>query len=132
MRISKKHNNFIINRTPHILAMDVLKKRSPVTAEVINKILAFLPVKISISQNCLEELLRKPWIEFDDLSPDTIKSEKFLKYIGKVRDEKCNSGVYIWRHKSSGKMYVGSSTSLARRLIGQITNFLKDKLLFMR
>lgn len=53
------------------------------------------------------------------MNTDIIKSETFIKSIGKIRS-KAIPGVYIWTHKSTNSMYVGSSNRLARRLIGYI------------
>jgi hypothetical protein len=94
--------------------MNTIKNNLPVTAAIINDILAFSG-EVSISQDHLEELLKIPRLEFANLnkfwwmnldigsSPkrglgeasETTKSKKFIEFIGTVRDEKCVAGVYI-------------------------------------
>lgn len=101
---------------PYQLAIKALKQKSIITAELINNILK--SSGISFSQERLNELLKIPRLKFINLNKETIKSEDFLEFIGTVRDEKCSGGVYIWTHLPSGNKYVGSSSFLARRLIG--------------
>jgi GIY-YIG catalytic domain-containing protein len=109
----------INNSSPYRLAINTIKNNLPVTAAIINDILALTDeVSISISQDHLEELLKIPRLEFANLNKETTKSKKFIESIGTVRDEKCVAGVYIWTHLLSGNKYVGSSSTLARRLIG--------------
>ena len=67
-----------------------------------------------------------PRIKFSNLDLNTIRSKKFLDSIGTVRGKIQVPGVYIWTHISSGDMYVGSSSVLARRLIGYFNNTHKD------
>lgn len=102
--------------SPYTLAMKYIKNSYLITAFEINNVLAFL--NVIISQDILDEILSKPRLEFNDLNVETIKTEKFLSTIGTIRNERCKAGVYIWTHISTGSMYVGSSSSLARRLIG--------------
>lgn len=98
------------------LAMEYLKGVKPITAVEVNNVLAF--ANISITQTLLDKVLNLPRLVFTNLSLDTLKSPKFLEQIGTIRNEKCPAGVYIWTHISTGDKYVGSSSSLARRLIG--------------
>lgn len=111
-----KQSKTEMGESPYTLAMKYIKSSSLITAFEINNVLKFL--NIAISQDILDEILNKPRLEFNDLNENTIKTEEFLSTIGTVRNERCKAGVYIWTHKSSGDMYVGSSSSLARRLIG--------------
>lgn len=104
----------------HRLAMQYIKECKQITAEEVNNVLAFS--KIKISQSMLDEILKRPRLEFKDLNSDTIRSEYFLKNIGTVRGKVQIPGVYIFTHKSTGSKYVGSSSTLARRLIGYINN----------
>lgn len=105
-----------IKDSPYTLAMKYIKAGYIITVLEVNNVLAFLDVVIS--QDTLDEILSYPRLKFQDLSENTIKTEKFLNTIGTVRNERCKAGVYIWTLISTGDMYVGSSTSLARRLIG--------------
>ncbi len=56
-----------------------------------------------------------------NLDSNTTRSDIFLEYIGTVRG-KIVPGIYIWTHLVTGDMYVGSSSRLARRLIGYFNN----------
>lgn len=105
-----------IEDSPYTLAMKYIKTGYLITAFEINNVLAFL--NVVISQDILDEILSRPRWKYKDLSENTIKTEKFLNTIGTVRNERCKAGVYIWTHIPTGDMYVGSSSSLARRLIG--------------
>lgn len=102
--------------SPYQLAMKYLKGVKPITAVEVNSVLAF--AGISITQTLLDKILSSPRLKFTNLSQDTLNSPEFLKYIGTIRNEKCPAGVYIWTHIPTGDKYVGSSSSLARRLIG--------------
>lgn len=105
-----------LENSPYTLAMKYIKSNYLITAFEVNNVLAFL--NVVIYQDLLDEILSKPRLEFNDLTKDTIKTDKFLNTIGTIRKERCIAGVYIWTHISTGNKYVGSSSSLARRLIG--------------
>ena len=96
--------------------MKYIKGNYIITALEVNNVLAFL--NIVISQDTLDYNINKPRLKFKNLNLNIIKTEKFLSTIGTIRNECCRVGVYIWTHIPTGSMYVGSSTSLARRLIG--------------
>lgn len=118
-----KQTKLINNSSPYQIAINTIKNNLPATAAIINDILEASAkrtdeVSISISQDRLEELLKIPRLEFANLNKETTKSKKFIESIGTVRDEKCVAGVYIWTHLQTGNKYVGSSSTLARRLIG--------------
>jgi GIY-YIG catalytic domain len=100
----------------HRLANKFIKQDKPITAAEVNKVLAFSNIKIS--QTMLDEILKRPRLEFSNLDVDTIRSDYFLKNIGTIRGNIQIPGVYIWTHLSTGDKYVGSSSTLARRLIG--------------
>lgn len=102
--------------SPYHLAIKYLKGVKPITAAKVNSVLAFSG--ISITQTLLDKFLSYPRLVFTNLSLHTLKSAEFLKYIGTIRNEKCRAGVYIWTHIQTGDKYVGSSSSLARRLEG--------------
>ena len=87
-----------------------------ITAVEVNKVLAFSGIKIT--QDTLDKILSGPRLEFSNLDSDTIRSDNFLQTVGTVRGKIQVPGVYIWTHLSTGDMYVGSSSTLARRLIG--------------
>lgn len=100
----------------HRLANKYINQNKFITATEVNKVLAFSNIKIS--QSMLDKILKRSRLEFSDLDSDTIKSSYFLKNIGTVRSKVQIPGVYIWTHLSTGNKYVGSSSTLARRLIG--------------
>ena len=105
-----------INNSPYTLAMKYIKESYIITALEVNNVLAFL--NLVISQDTLDFNVNKPRLKFENLNVNTIKTDKFLNNIGTIRNECCRVGVYIWTHIPTGSMYVGSSTFLARRLIG--------------
>jgi hypothetical protein len=101
----------------HRLAVEHMKSNKPVTAKIINDILAYCD--ISISDEILKDLLNSPRFVFNDLNKDeTIKSikDKIGSHSGKIQIP----GVYIFRHKVTGQKYVGSSSQLAVRLNGYL------------
>lgn len=102
--------------SPYQLAMKYLKGVKPITALEVNSVLAFSG--INITQTLLDKILSSPKLVFTNLSLYTLKSPEFLEHIGTIRNEKCPAGVYIWTHIPTGDKYVGSSSSLARRLVG--------------
>nr|QDG01231.1 GIY-YIG endonuclease [Scytalidium sp.] len=106
------------------LATQYVNEGKPITAVEVNKVLAFSG--ISISQDMLNEILSRPRLNFPNLDSSTIKTDKFLQTIGTVRGKIQVPGVYIWTHLVTGDMYVGSSSKLARRLIGYFNNNHKD------
>jgi len=111
-----KQSRIGIGESPYTLAMKYIKSSNLITALEVNNVLTFL--NVAISQDILDEILNKPRLVFNNLNINTIKTEEFLSTIGTVRNERCKAGVYIWTHITTGDMYVGSSSSLARRLIG--------------
>jgi len=100
----------------HRLANQYIKKGKLITADEVNKVLAFADIKIT--QPKLDKILSEPRLEFSILDSDTIRSDYFLQNIGTVRGKIQVPGVYMWTHLSTGDKYVGSSSALARRLIG--------------
>lgn len=108
----------------HRLASQYIKEGKPITAVEVNKVLAF--ADINITQPMLKEILNRPRLEFSNLDSNTIKSDYFLQNIGTVRGKIQVPGVYIWTHLSTGDKYVGSSSTLARRLIGYFNGTHKD------
>ena len=102
----------------------MLKQNKPIKAKEVNKVLAFSNIKIN--QNMLDEILKRPRLNFSNLNNYTIKSDYFLKNIGTVRGKIQVTGVYIWTHIYTGNKYVGSSSTLARRLIGYFNGTHKD------
>ena len=67
----------------HRLASKYIKECKEITAEEVNKVLSF--TDINISQSMLDKILKRPRLEFFNLSSNTIKSDYFLKNIGTVR-----------------------------------------------
>ena len=106
------------------LAKKFIKQDKPITAAEVNEVLAFSNIKIS--QDMLDKILKRPRLEFSNLNVDTIRSDYFLKNIGTVRGNIQIPGVYIWTHLSTGDKYVGSSSTLARRLIGYFKGTHRD------
>lgn len=104
------------NLSPYSLAMLYIKGGAAITASEVNNVLSL--TDISLDQNTLDNILSKPRVSFKELNENTVLSAEFLDSVGTVRGEKSIAGVYIWTHKSTGDMYVGSSRSLARRLLG--------------
>ena len=102
------------------LAIQYINEGRPITAIEVNKVLAFSG--ISISQDILNKILSRPRLDFSNLDSSTIKTEKFLQTIGTVRGKVQVPGIYTWTHLVTGDMYVGSSSKLARRLIGYFNN----------
>lgn len=113
---NRRENIQGLNKTAYELALEYLKSDKPITATEINKVLSL--TGFSIDQNTLDLILSKPRLSFKKLSQDTILSKIFVEKIGTVRNEKSKAGVYIWTHIATGFLYVGSSRSLARRLLG--------------
>jgi hypothetical protein len=100
----------------HKLAKKYIKEGKPITATEVNNILEFS--NINITQEMLDKILSKPRLHFYNLDSNTIKSDKFINNIGTLNGKIKVPGVYIWIHLSTGRKYVGSSSGLARRLIG--------------
>jgi GIY-YIG catalytic domain len=100
----------------HRLASKYIKQGKPITTVEVNKVIAFSNIKIS--QSRLDKILKRSRLEFSNLDFDTIKSDYFFNNIGTVRGKVQIPGIYIWTHLSTGDKYVGSSSALARRLIG--------------
>lgn len=108
----------------HRLANQYINKGKHITAVEVNKVLAF--ANIEITQSKLNEILNGAKLEFLNLDSDTTRSDYFLQNIGTVRGKIQVPGVYIWTHLSTGDKYVGSSSALARRLIGYFNGTHKD------
>lgn len=117
---NRRENIQGLNKTAYELALEYLKSDKPITATEINKVLSL--TGFSIDQNTLDLILSKPRLSFNKLSQDTILSKIFVEKIGTGasghRNEKSKAGVYIWTHIATDSLYVGSSRSLARRLLG--------------
>lgn len=70
---------------------------------------------VSISEGELDILKNIPGVKFDlPLTDQTYPALTAL--VGKFGSKVRKPGIYIFTHKVSGKKYVGSSNSLARRL----------------
>lgn len=98
------------------LAMKYINKAKVIRAAQVNKVLAF--ANINITQSQLDKILTGARLEFLNLDSNTIRSDVFLENVGTVRGNVQVPGVYIWTHLSTNDKYVGSSSTLARRLIG--------------
>lgn len=108
------------NKHSHKLAYEHIKSGKPVTAGVINGILAYCNIKIT--ENELKCLLKANGFILNDLDRD--ETIKILKQkIGWSTDKIQIPGIYIFKHVLTGDKYVGSSSQLAIRLNG----YLKQK-----
>jgi hypothetical protein len=97
---------------PEELALEHLKSGNETTHLVINKIL--YNQKVSITENKLKDLLKIKGIELDlPITKDTY--ETFINLVGKSSYSGF-VGVYVFIHKASKSMYVGSSNLLRRRM----------------
>lgn len=94
------------------LALDHILSGNVTTHLVINMLLS--NQKVFITANKLKELLKVKGIEFDlPITKDNLKN--FYGLVGKSTYSGF-AGVYIFIHKASKSMYVGSSNLLRRRL----------------
>ena len=108
------------NKHSHILANEQLKSGKPVTAEVINDILAYCNIKIT--ENELKYLIKTTGFVLNNLDRnETLKTlkEKIGSFSGKIQTPE----IYIFKHKVTGDKYVGYSSQLAIRL----NDYLKEK-----
>ena len=119
--LHKVGNNVFNKNSDHnkarVLADRYIKQNKVISAYDVNEVLKFHGIKIE--QKILDKVLAKPKLEFDNLNINIIRSDTFIKKIGKIRSKPI-PGVYIWIHKATNSMYVGSSNRLARRLTGYI------------
>jgi hypothetical protein len=69
----------------HKLANMYINKGLQITAVEVNNVLAFSG--ISVTQNELDSMLKIPLLVFSNLDSNTIRSDKFLQYIGTVRSK---------------------------------------------
>lgn len=98
------------------LVNNLIKNNNLITFKELNEVLTHLG--LNITQGKLDKLKSKPFLVFEDLYENLVKSDKFKLNLGTTKDK--ISGIYIWTHKLTGDKYVGSSTQLARRLNGYI------------
>lgn len=105
------------NKHAHVLAIEQLTSDKPVTAKVINDILAF--ANITITEDQLNSLVNTPSFVFDNL--DKTKTKQDIKLnIGLPNSKKTKPGIYIFTHLPSGRKYVGSSSELGKRIDGYL------------
>lgn len=108
------------NQHSHRLAFEHIKSGKPITAKIINDILAYCNIKIT--DKILNDLLNTSRFVLNDLDKDeTIKN--LMNKIGSPYAKIQIPGVYIFKNKKTGDQYVGSSSQLAVRLNG----YLKDR-----
>ena len=94
------------------LALEHIHSGNVTTHLVINMLL--YNQKVSISANKLKELLKVKGIEFDlPITKDNLKN--FYGLVGRSTHSGF-AGVYVFTHKASKSMYVGSSNLLRRRM----------------
>src|SRR5690606_12572655 len=94
------------------LALEHIQSRKATDYLIINKVLS--NQNVSITKNKLKSLLSIKGVELD-LPINKDNSIIFDKLVGKSA-YKGFSGVYIFTHKTSNLMYVGSSNLLRRRM----------------
>jgi len=95
-----------------------------INSEVINKLL--VNQQVSISQEELYKLIAIPGVKFElPLNDDTLRA--FISLVGRSNSRVNRSGVYIFSRLASGRKYVGSSNSLARRLFGYFRHEYNEK-----
>lgn len=80
-------------KVSYLLANKYIKEGENITAEKVNKVLAFSDIKIT--QDMLDKILSRPRIKFENLDSNTIRSDKFLESIGTVRSKIQIPGIYI-------------------------------------
>lgn len=108
------------NQYSHRLASEYIKSGQPVTAKIINDILAYC--NINITEDELKDLVNAPRFVLQDLNQNEIfKSLKNI--VGSPSGKIQIPGVYIFKQNNTGNKYVGSSSQLAIRLNG----YLKEK-----
>ena len=98
------------------LAIKYINKAKPIKAAQVNKVLAFADINITQSQ--LDKILNATRLEFFKLDYNTIRSDIFLWNFPTIKGNLQVPGVYIWTHLSTNDKYLGSCSTLARRLIG--------------
>ena len=108
------------NKHSHKLANEHLKSGKPVTADIINDILAYCNIRITEIE--LKYLVKTTGFVLNNLDKDeTMKTLK--ERIGSPSGKIQIPGIYIFKHKVTGDKYVGSCSQLAIRLDG----YLKEK-----
>jgi GIY-YIG catalytic domain len=111
-----------LQKHPHDIAHNVIKKNKVVTVEIINDILSYCNIKVTEKE--LIKLLNLP-----KYSINTKEKEEMIKEIKdllKMQSSKIQiSGVYIFTHNKTGSKYIGSSSQLAIRLNNYINK--KDR-----
>jgi hypothetical protein len=106
------------NRHSHVIAFEQLNSGKPVTASLINEILAYC--NISITNQELKGLLNTPSFVLTNLNNKSLTKETIKDKLGLPNGKTRIPGIYIFTHLSSGKKYVGSSLELSLRLTGYI------------
>src|SRR5690242_14626920 len=92
------------------LALEHINSGNKTTYLVVNKILK--GQKVSISEGKFKDLLKVKGVEFDLSLRDT---KAFEKLVGQST-YKGFFGVYVFIHKATNQIYVGSSNLLRRRM----------------
>jgi len=121
-RFDNKWNNILGRTGPnshsHVIAFDQLSSGKPVTASIINDVLAYC--NITITDQELKYLLNTPSFVLMDLKNKKITKQILKDKLGIPHAKERIPGIYIFTHLSSGRKYVGSSGELALRLNGYI------------
>jgi hypothetical protein len=102
------------NKHSHILAFEQLNSNKPVTAKIINEILAYC--NISITDENLKDLLNTPSFVLTDLNKINITKKIIKEKLGLINNKQRVPGIYIFTHLTTNRKYVGSSSELGVRL----------------
>jgi GIY-YIG catalytic domain len=111
-----------LQKYPHRIAFDFLKKNEYPSVDIINEILSHCNIRITEKQ--LTKLVNLPKYIINTKNSKNINKE-IKDLIGSPSSKTQVAGVYIFTHIASGSKYVGSSSQLAIRLRSYIKN--KDR-----
>jgi hypothetical protein len=111
-----------IQKHPHRIAFDFIKKNEYPSVDIINEILSYCNIRITEKQ--LTNLVNLPKYTINTKNSKNINKE-IKDLIGLPSSKIQVAGVYIFTHIASGSKYVGSSSQLAIRLRSYIKN--KDR-----
>lgn len=101
----------------HQLAKDQINSGKPITIGVLNKILAYSDILVTVET--LNSLINMPRLTFYNL--DKIETRKLInEKLGLPHSKIQQQGVYIFTCLSTNQKYVGSSVVLALRLRGYL------------
>lgn len=95
--------------SPENLAKQHISSGQPTTNIVINNLL--LNQQVSISEADFNKIINIPYVEFIlPINPQNLNT--FTDLVGNSKSKGLFEGVYVFTHKESGRMYVGSTNCL--------------------